>query len=136
MPDMGGGMPGGGAPPPSGAGAGGPHIGNLLEKLFGRMEDYIESEFPSETKARIKIVRALKTLIEIATRDDTGVVMHDKIKFLVDQVQDESASAAELKAWDRAFFPHKAKACGGEEEGPLESDRGGGEVRDMTHKRV
>ena len=32
------------------------------------------------------------------------------------EVQDESASDAELKAWDRDFFPHKAKACGGEEE--------------------
>ncbi len=42
--------------------------------------------------------------------------MHGKTKFLVDQVQDESASDAELKAWDRAFFPHKAKECGGEEE--------------------
>ena len=78
------------------------------------MEDYIEAEFPSEKKARIKIVRALKTLIELATRDD--MAMHGKIKFLVDQVQDESASDAELKAWDRAFFPQKAKACGGEEE--------------------
>ena len=88
--------------------------GELLEKLFGRMEDYIEAEFPSEKKARIKIVSALKTLIEIATRDD--MAMHGKIKFLVDQVQDESASDAELKAWDRAFYPHKAKACGGEKE--------------------
>ena len=51
------------------------------------------------------------------------MAMHGKIKFLVDQVQDESASDAELKAWDRAFFPHKAKACGGEEEWPWdESD--------------
>ena len=33
------------------------------------------------------------------------MAMHGKIKFLVDQVQDESASDAELKAWDRAFFP-------------------------------
>ena len=49
--------------------------------------------------------------------------MHGKIKFLVDQVQDESASHAELKAWDRALFPHQAKACGGEEEWPWdESD--------------
>ena len=80
------------------------------------MEDYIEAEFPSEKKARIKIVRALKTLIELATRDD--MAMHVKIKFLVDQVQDESASDAELKACDRTFFPHKAKACGGEEEWP------------------
>ena len=62
----------------------------------------------------VKIVRGLKTLIENATRDD--MAMHGKIKFLVDQVQDESASDAELKAWDRAFFPHKAKACGGEEQ--------------------
>ena len=45
------------------------------------------------------------------------MAMHGKIKFLVDQVQDESASDAELKACDRStFFPQKAKACGGEEE--------------------
>ena len=49
--------------------------------------------------------------------------MHGKIKFLVDQAQDESASDAELKACDRSFFPRKAKACGGEEEWPWdESD--------------
>ena len=89
--------------------------GELLEKLFGRMEDYIEAEFPSEKKARIKIVRGLKTLIENATRDD--MAMHGKIKYLVDQMQDvKSASDAERKAWDRAFHPHKAKACGGEKE--------------------